>query len=70
MPTAAPTNAKGVRPFRFPGDPVVPDWAACLHCEGVRPELAVRHGDPFCTTGCCRAWYAVAEPPPRSPLNA
>lgn len=67
---AAPTNAKGVRPFRVDTDPVVPDHAGCLVCDGPRSRVAVRHGDPFCTTVCCRSWYAVADPPPRSALNA
>lgn len=56
-----PTNARAVRPYRMPGDPVVPDTAPCVQCGGERSQVAVRHGDPFCCTVCCKAWYGVAE---------
>lgn len=71
MPAKAePTNARAVRPFRVQTDPVVPEHAPCIVDGQPRPRLAVRHEDPFCTTTCCRSWYAVPEPAPRVSLNA
>jgi hypothetical protein len=29
----------------------------CASCRDSRPEIAVRNGDPFCSTRCARFWH-------------
>ena len=29
----------------------------CSSCGNERPEVAVKNGDPFCSTGCARGWH-------------
>jgi hypothetical protein len=29
----------------------------CVQCRGERPEIAVKNGDPFCSTACARDWH-------------
>jgi hypothetical protein len=29
----------------------------CVICRSSRPEFAVKHGDPFCSTRCARIWH-------------
>jgi hypothetical protein len=31
--------------------------ALCRYCGGERPDLAILHHDPFCTTKCARFWH-------------
>jgi hypothetical protein len=33
----------------------------CAHCRGERPEVAVKNGDPFCSTACARGWHDQLE---------
>ncbi len=28
-------------------------------CDNVIPELAIKHGDPFCSTGCAKKFHNV-----------
>ena len=42
---------------------IVADSDGCLVCGGIRPELAVEHGDPFCTNRCARAFYGCPLDP-------
>lgn len=39
-------------------DPPVPKSGKCAVCGHSRPELAVRHHDPFCSSKCCQEFYA------------
>jgi hypothetical protein len=34
----------------------------CVNCRRGRPEVAVKHGDPFCSTGCARTWHDQLAP--------
>jgi hypothetical protein len=38
-------------------DPAQRRDGCCANCRGDRPEVAVKNGDPFCSTGCARAWH-------------
>lgn len=53
--------ARSVPPFRVRTDPPVRADGLCVvsTCTRVVPALALLHLDPFCSTGCCRAWYGV-----------
>jgi hypothetical protein len=36
----------------------------CVNCHTSRPEIAVKNGDPFCSTHCARIWHdQIAESP-------
>lgn len=54
-------------------DPPVRKDGRCAHCVGPRKAKPNRYSglaatlDPFCSTGCCRAWHGVADRP-RDPL--
>jgi hypothetical protein len=43
------------RPIR--ADPSGRRDGRCSCCGGERPEVAVKNGDPFCSTGCARRWH-------------
>jgi hypothetical protein len=37
----------------------------CPCCGSERPDVAVKNGDPFCSTGCARGWHdQLANPSP------
>lgn len=42
---------------RYKPDPPVRYDGLCFVCKGVRPDPAVEHGDPFCSTGCARVFH-------------
>src|SRR5262249_52494882 len=29
----------------------------CVNCGSSRPEIAIKNGDPFCSTQCARDWH-------------
>ena len=29
----------------------------CVNCRSCLPEIAVKNGDPFCSTECARTWH-------------
>jgi hypothetical protein len=31
----------------------------CAQCGGMRPEMAIKHQDPYCSAKCCREAYGV-----------
>lgn len=44
--------------------------AVCKECGSPRPQLAVEHGDEFCSTTCARRYYGTAEEQPEDPSGA
>jgi hypothetical protein len=40
-------------------EPAVRSDGKCYVCKSERPELAVKVGDPFCSSKCCQQHYAV-----------
>jgi hypothetical protein len=52
---------KGVMKKVFLRDPTVREDGLCFVCEGERPPLAIRHGDPFCSARCCQTHYQVLK---------
>lgn len=50
--------------------PRVRDDGTCAVCLKVRPEVAVKAGDPFCSTACARADYSGTSAPPAAPPSA
>jgi hypothetical protein len=55
--------ANNQRPIR--ADPSRRRDGRCSGCGGERPEVAVKNGDPFCSTGCARGWHdQLANPSP------
>ena len=56
------------RPIR--ADPSPRRDGRCPCCGSERPDVAVKNGDPFCSTGCARGWHdqlATPEPINRQP---
>lgn len=49
-------------------DPPVRRDGRCAECREPRNPRANRYSglaaqlDPFCSTGCCKAWHGLAEP--------
>lgn len=43
-------------------EPKVRKDGSCLVCGGARPEAAVKDGDPFCRTECCREHHGTQLP--------
>jgi hypothetical protein len=54
---AEKTRLRLGEPPSLPADPPQRGDRRCVNCRGSRPELAVKNGDPFCSTGCARTWY-------------
>jgi hypothetical protein len=48
----------------LPADPPQRKDGRCVSCRGSRPEVAVKNGDPFCSTSCARAWHGQIEDSP------
>jgi hypothetical protein len=46
----------GERPSLL-ADPPQRGDGRCVNCRGSRPEIAVKNGDPFCSTGCACTWH-------------
>jgi len=58
---------------RIGGQPALPDNppqrrdGSCVSCGGDRSEIAVKNGDPFCSTGCAKDWHGqLADSPSTS----
>jgi hypothetical protein len=41
----------------LPADPPQRGDGRCVNCRSSRPGIAVKNGDPFCSTGCERTWH-------------
>jgi hypothetical protein len=41
----------------LPADPPQRGDGRCVNCRSRRPGIAVKNGDPFCSTGCARTWH-------------
>lgn len=39
-------------------DPPTSGDGGCYVCQRKRPVVAVKHGDPFCSTECARVWHS------------
>jgi len=50
LPTAHPRTDPPVRPD-----------GRCAVCKKERTEIAARHGDPFCSTGCAKKWHRTED---------
>lgn len=37
----------------------------CRRCRRPLPQVARQHGDPYCSTVCCKAAYHVVDKVPR-----
>jgi hypothetical protein len=58
--TMATNNGRSIR-----ADPSRRRDGRCSGCGGERPEVAVKNGDPFCSTSCARGWHnQLANPSP------
>jgi len=40
-------------------EPDVREDGLCFVCGSERPEVAVKHEDPFCSSACCREYYEL-----------
>ncbi len=47
-------------------NPPVQSDGRCVCCGGARPEVALRSGDPFCSSKCAREWHNQLDEPSRS----
>jgi hypothetical protein len=43
---------------RLPSNPKLPGDGRCYVCAGLRPEVAVKELDPFCSTECAKVFHA------------
>jgi hypothetical protein len=48
----------------FQSDPPLRRDGCCANCRSSRPEVAVKNGDPFCSTGCARTWHSQSAGSP------
>lgn len=42
-------------------DPKPKRNGGCASCGKARPEVAVKHDDPFCSASCARDWHRVEK---------
>jgi hypothetical protein len=60
----AKSPASSVTPTRVASHPPIRADRLCVFedCWRPLPKIAVRHEHPFCSTVCCRRWYATELP--------
>ncbi len=61
MSTTAPEVGKAP-PKKAPPkkDPPMRKDHTCHVCRNPLPEMAIKHGDPFCRPGCARDFYEIS----------
>ena len=48
-------------------DPQIRKDGRCSVCRKPRPEVAVKHFDPFCSSDCAKRWHKVDHSTSNSP---